>query len=230
MFVRVCSLYGRHHMVVIVRDVEGRFWFRGTQVAEVLNYVNTRQAVRRHVRPENRRTFGELRDRVDEQELAHSQAVYIDEDGVRDLLTRSRRPEVDSFREWLARVLAELRGEKPLAPSARGGSVYLATRSEFERRKLYKLGSSAEVSEDAILETLNEHDPDAGFFDAGFFVCRRWTTDDASSAMARVRGLVRPFHYNRSFYCLEDVGATIAQIDELLRTREPTLGQRARAP
>lgn len=217
MFVRVCNLHGRHHLVEIVRDVEGRFWFQGKQVAEVLNYVNTRQAVRRHVCPRNRRTFGELQDRVDDREFANSQTIYVDEDGVRDLLTRSRRPEGDLFRDWMAHVLDDLRGEKWQPPVSRAGSVYIATRTEFERRKLYKLDSSPEVSEDVIQEALNEHDPDAGFFDVGFFVCRRWTTEDAPSAIAKVRSLVRPYHYNRSFYCLEDVGATIAQIDELLR-------------
>jgi hypothetical protein len=83
---------------------EGQCWFRSADVTRYLGYGNGRQAIINKVKQKDRITRDFLLDGAD-----HSHAVYITENGVRDLVRRSRMPGVEDFELWVASVIDELK-------------------------------------------------------------------------------------------------------------------------
>ena len=88
-------------------------WFRGKDVATSLEYGNTRDALQRHVEPEDKTTYSELSKGVGKTDaLANQQPheIYINESGLYSLTWNSKRPEAKAFRRWItSEVLPSIR-------------------------------------------------------------------------------------------------------------------------
>ena len=91
-------------------------WFRAKDVATSLEYSNPLQAVRKNVEDDDKKTFCELCEGVDEtctslgsmNEQPH--AVYINESGLYCLVLRSSKPRAKSFKRWVTNeVLPSIR-------------------------------------------------------------------------------------------------------------------------
>ena len=87
---------------VIERD--GEPWFVGKDVAAVLGYTDTAQAIRKHVRA-NHKGVGEMTTPGGKQPL-----TVIDEAGLYSLVLRSKLPQAEEFQEWVtSEVLPAIR-------------------------------------------------------------------------------------------------------------------------
>lgn len=87
---------------VIERD--GEPWFVGKDVAAVLGYTDTAQAIRKHVRA-NHKGVVEMTTPGGKQPL-----TVIDEAGLYSLVLRSKLPQAEEFQEWVtAEVLPAIR-------------------------------------------------------------------------------------------------------------------------
>ena len=88
-------------------------WFRGKDVATSLEFGNTRDALQRHVEPEDKTTYSELSKGVGNTDaLANQQPheIYINESGLYSLTWNSKRAEAKAFRRWItSEVLPSIR-------------------------------------------------------------------------------------------------------------------------
>ena len=98
---------------------EGVPWFKGCEVAKILGYGNSRQAIKSHVKPKytlTREALGhsELTQRgcPESGHLPQDASVYISEPGLYSLILRSKKPEAEAFADWVVeKVLPEIRAE-----------------------------------------------------------------------------------------------------------------------
>lgn len=92
---------------VIVKD--GEPWFVGKDVAEVLGYSNTRQALASHVDPEDKTSVQIL----DSGSNYKSKATIINESGLYALILSSKLPSAKQFKRWVtSEVLPTIRKHK----------------------------------------------------------------------------------------------------------------------
>ena len=91
---------------------EGQHWFRAADVTRHLGYKNGRQAVI---------TFVKQKDRTTKEFLAEGggACVYINENGLRALIRRSRKPEAEDLEAWVALKMDELKGSSVRRPKSR---------------------------------------------------------------------------------------------------------------
>ena len=93
--------------------VDKVLWFKGKDVANSLEYARTRDALQKHVDPEDKLTFSELvKSAGDLDGLSNQQPheLYINESGLYSLALRSNKPEARAFKRWITReVLPAIR-------------------------------------------------------------------------------------------------------------------------
>ena len=82
-----------HSMEVILH--EGECWFRGADVTRWLRYQSGRQVILQWVKPKDKTTKEFL-------VAGGDRSIYINENGMRALARRSRRPEADDLEVWVS--------------------------------------------------------------------------------------------------------------------------------
>jgi prophage antirepressor-like protein len=93
---------------IVVDDMP---WFKGREVATILNYVNTKQAIINNVSNDDKKTLEELGGLFDRPlPYYHKNAIYINEPGLYSLVMRSEKPEATAFKKWvMSEVLPSMR-------------------------------------------------------------------------------------------------------------------------
>jgi len=111
---------------------DGQVGFVGKDVASVLGYINTRDALSKHVDAEDKTTVAFCVPGSNYK----SQAVLINESGVYSLVFGSNLPKAKEFRRWVtSEVLPQIRktgGYIPLSTSTSTGSAQASPRGEME--------------------------------------------------------------------------------------------------
>lgn len=79
-----------------ILTIEGKEWFPGIQVAEILGYSNPRDAVERHTKKR-----GVVKHDVIDKLGRKQSKKFIDEGNLYRLITRSKLPQADEFEEWV---------------------------------------------------------------------------------------------------------------------------------
>lgn len=93
---------------VVVKD--GEPWFVGKDVAEVLGYKNTKDALKKHVDEDDKELFKGSELRPLELELSNFGATIINESGLYSLMLRSKLPQAREFKRWVtSEVLPSIR-------------------------------------------------------------------------------------------------------------------------
>ena len=88
-------------------DKQLRIWLKAKEVAQILGYRDTDQAIRKHVSENHKRKFN-LRQPV--ESTGCSMTYFLDEAGFYELVFRSRLPKAKMFREWVfTKVLPSIR-------------------------------------------------------------------------------------------------------------------------
>lgn len=91
-------------MKVRVVEINGEGWLVGKDVAEVLGYKNTRDALSKHVDDEDKNTVA-IHDGI-----GNPNKVIINESGLYSLVLRSKLPEAKKFKRWVtSEVLPSIR-------------------------------------------------------------------------------------------------------------------------
>ena len=93
---------------IVVDDMP---WFKGREVATILNYANTKQAIINNVSNDDKKTLEELGGLFDRPlPYYHKNAIYINEPGLYSLVMRSEKPEATAFKKWvMTEVLPSIR-------------------------------------------------------------------------------------------------------------------------
>ena len=91
--------------------VKGEPWFKGKEVATILGYKNTMQAIRVNVDDDDKKKMEELGKLSDSSLDANAKrSMYINESGLYSLILRSEKPEAKTFKKWVtSEVLPKIR-------------------------------------------------------------------------------------------------------------------------
>ena len=94
--------------------IEGEPWFVGCEIAKALGYSNSRDAMRKHIDPEDRQTY---RSETSDNTVAKRDGMpgnpnrtIINESGLYSLILSSKLPEAKKFKRWVtSEILPALR-------------------------------------------------------------------------------------------------------------------------
>jgi len=93
--------YDGKEIRVIIDDV-GLPWFNGSNVANILEYENGPDALKKHVKDKNKKILKDLvKDYKNLYPNAQPYSVYIKESGLYSLLKSSHMEKADKFRDWI---------------------------------------------------------------------------------------------------------------------------------
>lgn len=79
-----------------ILTIEGKEWFPAIQVAEILGYTNSYDAITRHTKKR-----GVVKHEVIDKLGRKQNKKFIDEGNLYRLITRSKLPQADEFEEWV---------------------------------------------------------------------------------------------------------------------------------
>ena len=92
--------------------VKGEPWFKGKDVATILGYQNTKQAIRVNVDEDDKKKLEEVSKGLSDSPLPGNSKniVFINESGLYSLIMRSEKPEAKTFKKWVtSEVLPKIR-------------------------------------------------------------------------------------------------------------------------
>jgi prophage antirepressor-like protein len=113
--------------ILVLLDIKGIIWFRAKEVAHILKYSKTKEAVRTNVEKEDRVKIKKLKLKIKPNGIANN-TVFINEYGFYCLVFGSRLKEAKKFRKWVTREIL---------PTIRKTGMYIA--NERLQNKLKQL-------------------------------------------------------------------------------------------
>lgn len=152
-----------------VVEIQGEPWFVGKDVAEVLGYSNTKDAISSHVDDEDKQIFQKSENTT--FEIPNRGMTIINESGLYSLILSSKLPTAKAFKKWVtSEVLPSIRknggyinGQSEMSPEelmARALQVAQKTLEEREARiNALAAQNSALIVEKQMLQ------PKADYFD-----------------------------------------------------------------
>lgn len=99
--------------VRVISDPKGEFWFCGTDVCDILGYVNAPDAMKKHCKEAG------IAKRYISYPSGRKEAIFINEPNLYRLIIKSRKPEAEPFEAWVfEEVLPQIRktGKYQLQP------------------------------------------------------------------------------------------------------------------
>ncbi len=92
--------------------VDGNPWFKGKDIATMLGYKNTKQALIVNVDDDDKKTIEEVSKGIESLRLPGNSknTTLINESGLYSLILRSEKPEAKTFKKWVtSEVLPKIR-------------------------------------------------------------------------------------------------------------------------
>ena len=141
-----------------VLEIEGQPWFLGNEVAGILKYSNVRDALARHVDPEDKNTVA-FHDGIP----GNPNKTIINESGLYALIFGSKLPAARAFKRWVT---------SEVLPSIRKHGAYITPdmleemliNSEFANAVVRKLHAE-QAKNDALLDRVEALAPKANYCD-----------------------------------------------------------------
>lgn len=88
--------------ILMIVDKMGKAWSRGKDIATVLEYGNTRDALIRYVDDKYKKQYKELTSGIATSEnKIDGKTIFINKTGIFQLVTRSKKPKAIEFLEWI---------------------------------------------------------------------------------------------------------------------------------
>jgi prophage antirepressor-like protein len=98
--------------IMTIKDNENVVWFKAQDVCGILEYINERQSIRRHVPESDKITWKDLKlmGLKNSRIKITYQTVFINESGVNALVMKSKKPNAKKFQHWItSEVVPQLR-------------------------------------------------------------------------------------------------------------------------
>lgn len=148
--------------------IDGQPYFVGKDVADILGYRNSRDALNKHVEDEDKKSVA-IRDGIP----GNPNQVVINESGVYSLILSSHLPTAKQFKHWVtSEVLPSIRryglyaAEDLLADPDTIIAILQALKSERETNKVLTEKVAAQAQQVAIqAQQIAELQPKAGYYD-----------------------------------------------------------------
>ena len=95
--------------VLVLMDEQKKAWYKGKDIATILEYVNTKAALITNVSKKYKTPYRNLRVISNDPLKIHPQTIFIDNSGLFELITKSKKKEAISFYEFITdKVIPEL--------------------------------------------------------------------------------------------------------------------------
>ena len=78
--------------VMAILDKEGNYWYKAKDIATILEYGNTKDAIIRHIDDEYKKSFADMIVGIPDHQNLHPKTVFIDDSGFFQLVSRSKKP------------------------------------------------------------------------------------------------------------------------------------------
>src|SRR6185436_7620276 len=100
-----------NNKIDILTDKENNPWFKAKDIAKILGYLNSKKAIKDHVREKHRKTYANIRGNEKGLPLnTQPHTIYISEPGMYSLILKSHMPIALQFQDWvLEEVLPAIR-------------------------------------------------------------------------------------------------------------------------
>ena len=87
----------------VIIDSDGEPWFMGKQIAKILGYKNTKDAIITHIESTHKKSFRLIKQGSGKSTLhnIHPQTIFINESGLYDLVLGSKKSMAKKFRKWI---------------------------------------------------------------------------------------------------------------------------------
>ena len=97
--------------ITIVKDSKNILWFYGNNIATVLGYCDTKNAISRHVKLQDKTIFNNLKKYFSAIPLgSQPHTTYINESGLYSLIMGSKQQEAEKFKYWItSEILPSIR-------------------------------------------------------------------------------------------------------------------------
>lgn len=96
--------------LIVIVDKSNIPWFYKQNILKVLGYKHDTGSIREYISQRNRKTYEELYTYALYEYPIAKNSVFISENGMYELLSKSRKPKAEEFLEWLTDdVLPKLR-------------------------------------------------------------------------------------------------------------------------
>jgi anti-repressor protein len=86
---------------IIIFDENGEPWFSAIDIAKILEYSNTKLAIQRNVKQNQKSYFVYLKKYYHKDFKIHPHSVFINEAGLNRLILKSKKPIADKFFDWI---------------------------------------------------------------------------------------------------------------------------------
>ena len=145
--------------ILTVRDNNDTVWFKAKDVASILGYKDTDDAIRRVVQEDDKTKFSKLKNLPGKKpgKKIHGSSKFINESGVNALVMRSKKPNAKKFQYWItSEVIPQLRKHgfyvhkehKPSALPHKDGYVYFSDKSAVNDDMRKKFLSQSNIFKD----------------------------------------------------------------------------------
>ena len=116
--------------VTMIQDDEKNVWFKGVDIARILGYSNTREALKRHVEEDDKIKLNKITGSQNTTPFnSQPHSVFINESGIYSLILRSKLDEAKIFKKWIT---------KEVLPSIRKSGSY-TVKKEIDCEKLREI-------------------------------------------------------------------------------------------
>ena len=148
----------KNKQVRSIVDKLNNIWFSGKDVATILEYSNTRQAIRKNVDNKDKILFSTLL-RLNGEEATNSplqnfdeQTLLVNESGLYDLIYSSKKPEARAFRRWItSEVIPTIRKTGSYSVKQDNSAKMLELKNESTRLQLAKIKLFQDVKNNTSL-------------------------------------------------------------------------------
>ena len=79
--------------VIVIMDKDKNYWYRSKDICDILEYGNARDAMKRYVSNEYKKSYADISVGNPDALKIHPQTIFIDESGFFQLVSRSKKPE-----------------------------------------------------------------------------------------------------------------------------------------
>lgn len=106
---KVCKFNNQN--IFFVLDNKNNPWFKSNDIAEILEYTNTRQAIRLNCDDDDKEIFSNLKRLLNSAFInLHPETIFINESGLYSLILSSKKEESKQFKKWVTKeVLPSIR-------------------------------------------------------------------------------------------------------------------------
>jgi len=154
-------VFNNQHITVLF-DTENNPWFKGKDVAEVLGYVNSKKAIRDHVREKYRKKETEIEGlNTNYPSKFQHHSVFLSEPGLYQLIISCKLPIAEIFQDWVfEEVLPSIRKHGEYKLRHENQHLFNALTQSLEtRRQLQTINDSLRNENQTMRETLNKQTP-----------------------------------------------------------------------